>query len=75
MEFLLGITVITSLLVVVGCFGIIRSLQNEKKDLLNRLLSKNYAEYATFETKKEENRQKPVEKKDLFADPDVYPVN
>lgn len=53
MEFLLGISLFLNIFILfaVGC--LINSLQEEKKDILNRLMAKDYHEYAVFEERKE----------------------
>jgi hypothetical protein len=54
MEFLLGISLFLNIFILfaVGC--LVNSLQEEKKDILNRLMAKDYHEYAVFEASKEE---------------------
>jgi hypothetical protein len=53
MEFLLGISLFLNIFILfaVGC--LVNSLQEEKKDILNRLMAKDYHEYAVFEANKE----------------------
>lgn len=73
MEFLLGISLFVNVVIFIG-FGVFinaerKIFNKEKSDLLNRVMAKDYKEYAVFEAHKEEQR-------DVLAPPqDVFPVN
>lgn len=69
MEILIGISLFLNIFLLVSVGLLINSLQTEKKDLLNRLMAKDYKEYAVFEARKEEPEHK------LEPPQDVFPVN
>lgn len=70
------------LIVVIGIFvghylftqKLVDTIQNEKNDLLNRLMAKDYKEYAVFEHNKSVVE---IEKnsKNIMEQQDVFPVN
>lgn len=72
MEILIGISVLFNIFIVIMCYFLINSIQVEKKDLLNRLMAKNYQEYATFKHIEETPKETPVTS---IFDEGVYPVN
>jgi hypothetical protein len=58
----------------------IKALRKEKQDLLNRLMAKNYAEYAQVElTKTQQAAEIEIERevipKNTLLEQDIYPVN
>jgi hypothetical protein len=58
----------------------VRTLRKENQDLLNRLMAKNYAEYAQIElTKTHQAAEIEIERdaipKTTLLDQDIYPVN
>lgn len=71
MEILIAISLFLNIFLLVAVGLLINSLQNEKKDLLNRLMAKDYKEYAVFEARKEEPQQEYT----LEYPKDVFPVN
>jgi hypothetical protein len=71
MEFLLGVSLVLNLVIVGFCIFLVKEEKKEKGDLLNRLMAKDYKEYATF---KHINKPTPEPKVSIF-DTDVYPVN
>jgi hypothetical protein len=74
MEFLIGISLFLNIFLLVAVGLLVNSLQTEKKDLLDRLMAKDYKEYATF---KHINETHPEPKVSIFDNDvynDVYPV-
>ena len=71
MEMLIAISLFLNIFLLVSVGLLINSLQNEKKDLLNRLMAKDYKEYAVFEARKEGPQQEYT----LEYPKDVFPVN
>ena len=71
MEILIAISLFLNIFLLVSVGLLINSLQNEKKDLLNRLMAKDYKEYAVFEARKEGPKQEYT----LEYPKDVFPVN
>ena len=67
----------------VFCIIILRqengALRKEKQDLLNRIMAKNYAEYAQVELTKTQQEadieQDNVIPKSIMVEQDIYPVN
>lgn len=53
MEFLLGVSLFTNVIVLTFVYLFIREERKEKKDLLNRVMAKDYHQYACFEEHKE----------------------
>jgi len=74
MEILIGISTLLNFFLLFACGLMINSLQNEKKDLLDRLMAKDYKEYATFEHLKSA-KQAEEEPKTLFEAQDEFPVS
>lgn len=82
---------ILSVIFIVFCFSCIgavlfplsyevRTLRKENQDLMNRLMAKNYAEYAQIElTKTQQAAEIEIERdaipKTTLLDQDIYPVN
>jgi hypothetical protein len=54
---------------------VIKSLMSDNKDLLNRLMAKNYNEYATFEHVKGVAEVESMAKKIMERDQDVFQVD
>lgn len=75
MEFLLGVSLFLNIFILfaVGC--LVNSLQEEKKDLMNRIMAKDYNEYSTVELRKEKKKEIKITDEDLNAEKDVYLVN
>jgi hypothetical protein len=74
MEILIAISLFLNIFLLVSVGLLVNSLQTEKKDLLNRLMAKDYNEYALFEERKviAENTK---DKNEILIDQDVFPVN
>lgn len=71
MEILIAISLFLNIFLLIAVGLLVNSLQTEKKDLLNRLMAKDYKEYAVFEARKEEFKQEPV----ITEPQDVFPVD
>jgi hypothetical protein len=71
MEILIAISLFLNIFLLVSVGLLINSLQTEKKDLLNRLMAKDYKEYAVFEARKET----PEQDYTIIPPQDVFPVN
>ncbi len=71
MEILIAISLFLNIFLLVAAGLLINSLQTEKKDLLNRLMAKDYKEYAVFEARKET----PEQDYTIIPPQDVFPVN
>jgi hypothetical protein len=79
MEILIGI----SYFIILGIFvvfiystnKIVRDLRSVNSDLLNRLMSKDYKEYAVFEHNKEVLKAETVAQKLMKPDLDVFRVD
>ena len=54
---------------------IVKGLQEANKDLLNRVMSRDYKEYAVFEHNKEVLKAESVAQKVMQPDQDVYRVD
>ena len=54
---------------------IVNGIRDEKKDLLNRLMAKDYKEYAVFEHNKDVLKVESVAQKIMKPDQDVYRVD
>jgi Na+-translocating ferredoxin:NAD+ oxidoreductase RnfG subunit len=54
---------------------IVNAIQKEKNDLLNRVMSKDYKEYAVFEHNKEVLKAETIAQKIMQPDQDVYRVD
>lgn len=52
-----------------------KRLQYEQNDLLNRIMSRNYQEYAQIEAKKLTVKEVEEKSKILFEEKDVFPVD
>lgn len=75
MEFLIGTSFLINLLFAVFCLFLLKGERLEKKDLMNRLMAKDYNEYSTFELRKEKKKEIKITDEDLNAEKDVYLVN
>ncbi len=71
MEILIAISLFLNIFLLIAVGLLVNLLQTEKKDLLNRLMAKDYKEYAVFEARKEELKQEPV----ITEPQDVFPVD
>jgi hypothetical protein len=75
MEFLLGISLFINLALMFACGCLINSEKDEKRDLLNRLMAKDYKEYAVFEARKGVADYEKDSKKILSKEQDIFPVD
>ena len=75
MEILLGISIIVNVLIIVDRYFTVKVEKDEKKDILNRLMCKDYKEYASIEHVKVVDNKKPVTETLNRIEQDVFPVN
>jgi hypothetical protein len=79
MEILIGISYLTIIAIFVAFIystnKIVRDLRSVNSDLLNRIMARDYKEYAVFEHNKEVLKVESVAQKIMQPDQDVFRVD
>ena len=75
MEILVVISFLFNIIVCGWCFCVIKLFQSRENDLLNRLMAKDYKEYANYEHIKQISEPEPPRTFTDAAEDGVYPVN